>query len=170
MIIFLIGFMGSGKSYWTRKLGEATGIPTHDMDEILEKEEGMSCLQIFENKGEHYFREKEAKLLRQLIKLGDNRIISCGGGTPIYKNNIELMNTNGVTVYLKATPDYLLKSLLNDKNSANRALIKNIHESELLFFINQKLGERLPFYNQSQLTFDVEKITLSDLQNIFTNA
>lgn len=162
--------MGSGKSFWARKLGEATGIPTHDMDEILEKEEGMSCLEIFEKKGEHYFREKESNLLRQLIKLGDSSIISCGGGTPIYKNNMELMNTNGKTIYLDAKPEYLLKNLVNDKNSVNRALIKNIHENELLFFIHQKLNERLPFYNQAHVKFKVEKITLSDLQNLLTNA
>lgn len=170
MMLFILGFMGSGKSYWARKLGEVTGKSVHDMDEILVKEEGMSCIEIFEKKGEQYFREKEANLLRQLIKLGGDRIVSCGGGTPTYKNNMELMNASGTTVYLEAKPDYLLKNLLNDKKSSNRALIKNIHENELLFFIHQKLNERLPFYEQSQVKFKVENVTLTDLQNLFTNA
>jgi shikimate kinase len=170
MIFYVLGFMGCGKTYWADRWGKAYDIPVHDMDAIIEEEEGMRCVEIFEKKGEAYFREKESRLLKQLTALGGDRIISCGGGTPIYKSNMDWMNENGMTIYLSAEPDYLLRNLLSGENKRNRALIKNIHENELLFFINKKLNERMPFYKKSKLVLNVETITVQDFENYLSHA
>jgi shikimate kinase len=169
MVIFVIGFMGCGKTYWSRKWSEAYRLPVHDMDEILEKEEGASCLQIFENHGEHYFREKEARLLRQLGTMAGDRIVSCGGGTPVYKDNMRWMNEHGLTVYLSASPEYLLANITSDESS-HRPLIKNIPPNELLFQIHKKLNERLPIYQQAKITWQVHELTVEHFENCLTHA
>jgi shikimate kinase len=162
--------MGAGKTYWSKKWAEAYGLTLYDMDQILEAEEGMSCVEIFENKGEQYFREKESRLLRQLTRMGGDNIISCGGGTPIYKDNMDFMMEHGTTIYLNASPSYLLKNLTSGNNKEKRSLIKNIDEKELLFHINKKLLERIPVYKRSMFVLDVDKIKLEDFENCMTHA
>lgn len=169
MVIFVIGFMGCGKSYWAHRWGQAYHLPVHDMDEIIEKEEGATCLKIFETYGEQYFREKEARLLRQLGTLAGDRIISCGGGTPVYRDNMQWMNEHGLTVYLSATPEHLLQNLMNDKTQ-NRPLLKNIQPNELLFHIHKKLNERLPFYRQAKITLHIPEVTVEDFENCLSHA
>lgn len=169
MVVFVIGFMGCGKSFWARRWGQAYRMPVHDMDEIIEKEEGATCMEIFENRGEQYFREKETRLLRQLGTMAGDRIISCGGGTPVYKDNMQWMNEHGLTVFLSATPEQLLQNLLQDK-AIHRPLIKNVQPNELLFHIHKKLNERLPVYRQAKLIFNAPEITVEDFENCLSHA
>jgi shikimate kinase len=155
MRFFLIGFMGSGKSYWGRQWAPQIGYDFYDLDDLIELQENKAVLDIFENKGEDYFRLKEAELLRSLAK-HDNCIIACGGGTACFYDNIDWMNENGYTIYLSAPPSYLLEKIKNELEK--RPLVKNFNEAEVLFFIEKKLKERLPFYERANKTIEVTNI------------
>lgn len=163
MRIFLIGFMGSGKSYWGKLWAAANNLAFYDLDEVIEEEEQKSVLDIFEKKGEDYFRVKESTNLRTMSAL-DNCIIACGGGTACFYDNMDWMNENGFTIYLSATPNQLLETIMLEKDK--RPLLKKINEAELLFFISQKLDERIPFYRQAKLTLHVEDLNEQSLKEI----
>lgn len=156
MNFFLIGFMGSGKSHWGKAWATLYKTGFIDLDAVVEIEEGSTVAEIFENKGEDYFREIESKSLRQCAEY-DNTIIACGGGTPCFHDNMEWMNEHGITVYLTATPDEILRRLL--KGEQDRPLIKKLNQAELLFFIQKKLGEREAFYNKANITLDSSAVT-----------
>ena len=135
-----------------------------DLDVLIETAEGQSVIDIFENAGEDYFRVKEASILRDQL-LHNNCIISCGGGTACFYDNMQWMNANGFTICLSATAPYILKNVMDEKEK--RPLVKNINEAELLFFIEQKLKERIPFYEQAKLVLDAETLQENSLNNIF---
>ena len=147
-VIFLIGFMGSGKTYWGKIWAQKNGLDFYDLDEIIEAQEGRSIAAIFEKEGEEYFRKKEREALRT-FSLKDNCVIACGGGAACFNNNMQWMNENGITVYLSATPQYILLRIKEEKDK--RPLINKLNEAELLFFIEQKLKERESFYNQAKI-------------------
>ena len=150
--IFLIGFMGSGKTYWGKIWAEKKGLHFYDLDEIIESKEGRSIAAIFDKQGEEYFRKKEREALHTFAQK-DNCVIACGGGAACFNNNIQWMNENGITVYLSATPPYILSRIKEEKDK--RPLINKLNEAELLFFIEQKLKERKFFYKQAQLILPV---------------
>ena len=156
MTFFLIGFMGSGKTHWGKIWASLYGFTFIDLDEVIEKKEGKSIADIFDIKGEPYFREVEAAALRSFDDL-ENTIIACGGGTPCFYQNMEWMNERGNTIYLYSTVQEILRRVLSEQDK--RPLIKKMNEGELLFFIEQKLKEREPFYNQSNIILDGDHIT-----------
>jgi len=155
MIIFLIGFMGSGKSTLGKRLAKKMSWEFTDMDNVLEEQEGMTVAQIFEEKGEAYFREAESFLLQSLDS-SINRVVATGGGTPCHKNNMEVMNEKGVTVYLRMHECSLACRL--EKARAVRPLIENLEASQLREFIRLKLDEREPFYNQAHCIIKGESV------------
>ncbi len=167
MRIFLTGFMGSGKSYWGKKWSKVAQLFFYDLDAMIEEREGLSVDQIFSKKGEDYFRKAESDCIDTFNHI-DNCIISCGGGTPCFDNNMQKMNELGCTVYLKATPKQLFDNLLPELEK--RPLLKKINPAEILYFIENKLAERTSFYEQAQLTMDVkglnEDSVLQILQHI----
>ena len=144
MTFFLIGFMGSGKTYWGKIWASLYGFTFIDLDEVIEKKEGKSIADIFDIKGEAYFRTIEADVLRSFEDL-ENTIVACGGGTPCFYENIEWMNACGTTIYLYSTAQEILQRVLSEQDK--RPLIKKMNKGELLFFIEQKLKERADFYN-----------------------
>ncbi len=155
-IFFLIGFMGSGKTHWGKKwaaLGEYVFI---DMDEVIEKKEGMPISTIFEQKGESYFRNLETEVLHSFEK-AENVIISCGGGTPCFNDNMDWMNKHGVTIYLQATPKQLALRLRTEKDK--RPLLKDIPDSLLEATIQEKLAQRESVYLQAKIILESEVIT-----------
>lgn len=164
---FIIGFMGTGKSHWSKQWAELYNMSFLDLDELIEKAEEKSVVDIFEKAGEDYFRIKEASILRDQC-MNQNCIISCGGGTPCFHDNMAWMNENGFTVYLAASPSYILKNVLEEKEK--RPLVKNVNEAELLFFIEQKLKERIPFYSQANLVLDAETLDINCLKDILSSA
>jgi len=111
MRIFLIGFMGSGKTTVGQKLARRLGYSFIDMDMQIEKESSMSINQIFKELGEDGFRRREHDLLLRIIRM-DNVVVSTGGGVPCFDNNMELINQNGMSIYLKMTPESLVKRLV----------------------------------------------------------
>lgn len=158
--IFLNGFMGSGKSYWGKIWALQYGYFFYDLDEVIETNEGKSIADIFENQGEEYFRKIETEALQNFVQKY-NCIIACGGGTACFNDNIDWMNSHGATVYLEASPQYILSRVKDEKSK--RPLINKLNEAELIFFIEQKLKERVPFYNQAQLTVQAENLNSNSL-------
>jgi len=155
--------MGSGKTYWGKLWAVETGMSYFDLDDVIEKKEGMSVEAIFEKKSENYFREQESALLRTMGKQEDC-IISCGGGTPCFDGNMQWMNENGTTVYLQANPVKLIENILLEIDK--RPLLKKINKGEMLFFVEQKLKERDPFYTQAKITLSVKDLDVSSIRNI----
>ena len=112
--IFLIGFMGSGKTYWGKIWAAKCGLQFLDLDEVIEQEEKKSVDKIFEQNGEAYFRQRETEVLKTFTQK-QNCIIACGGGTPCFNNNMQWMNDNGTTVYLLATPNQILQRVITEQ-------------------------------------------------------
>lgn len=158
MIFFLIGFMGSGKTHWGKIWAAKYGYRFADLDAEIEKIEGKSVADIFETKGENYFRQLEAATLREVGKM-QNTILSCGGGTPCFYENIKWMNKNGTTIYLSSTPQQILERVLSETDK--RPLIKKMNPSELLFFIEKTLKERMVFYNSASFTIPSIQLTVT---------
>ena len=153
--IFLIGFMGSGKTYWGRKWADISGLDFVDLDEIVEKEEGRTIADIFAKDGEEHFRNLETNALKK-ITVKEKVIVACGGGTPCFNDNISWMNKNGISVYLQSSPERILKRLESEKEK--RPLIKNQRAEELLFYITEKIKEREIFYKQAKIIVNVDDL------------
>lgn len=146
--IILLGYMGSGKSVIAKLLSQKTGFTFKDLDEIIERHENLSIRDIFEQKGEIYFRKLEHAIFKELIASPERFVLALGGGTPCYANNHELLKGQGIaSIYLKASLDELLVRLVNQKYS--RPLISAIDEAEMEEFIAKHLFERSYFYNQA---------------------
>ena len=152
-LIFLVGFMGTGKTHWGKIWAEKINFSFIDLDDVIEQEEHCSISQIFEKKGEGYFRQKEAAALR-LMKLQKKTIIACGGGTPCFFENMQWMNENGITVLLQAEPAFILKNI--ERQQGQRPLITGMNITEQLFFIEKKLKERELFYSEATIQLDAE--------------
>lgn len=162
MKVFLIGFMGSGKSTAAKKLASRLGYEYLDLDERIEQGEGSTIDEIFRQEGEEKFRKLEYTYLRAL-KDRQQVVIAAGGGTPCYLGNMRYMNATGITVYLKMTPAQLHSRL--KKATGNRPLLKGQDGEDLLQSIDQKLDERERFYRQATLTvngFDLDVNALAD--------
>ncbi len=158
--IFLIGFMGSGKSYWGHIWANKNNIPFFDLDTRIEKAAGMKINDIFEKKGEEKFRELESHHL-QKFENKENYLLACGGGTPCFSNNITWMKTNGKVFYLKATPELIIDRLKHE--TIERPVIKDISPKELLPFIQKKLFEREPYYLQAHHVLNADELNENSL-------
>ena len=153
--IFLTGFMGSGKTYWGKRWSEKSELDFYDIDQMVEFNEGKSIAKIFADDGEDYFRNLETIELRNLLNK-NNFIAATGGGTPCFNDNISWMNDNGTSVYLRSSPQNILKRLAAEKHK--RPLIKNLQDEELLFYITEKIKEREPFYSKAKIILDVDDL------------
>jgi shikimate kinase len=171
--IFLIGFMGAGKSSLGKKLAKKMNFHFLDLDRQLEKENGESIPQIFENFGETYFRELEKKWLERFNEQGF--VIALGGGTPCFYNNMELIHQKGISLYLSCPVPVLASRLQNAKTV--RPLIESIKDDEILLnsFITKNLAERECYYNQADLIIEganlnakkIEELALDLAQKIY---
>ena len=145
--VFLLGFMGSGKSVVGRLLAEALGKVFVDTDCYIEASVGQGIEQIVSEYGEENFRHKEQRFLQSLERK-QNLVLACGGGMPCYGDNMRLISDLGASVFLDVSPQTLCKRLLNGKNKG-RFLLQNLLPSELPIFIETKLHQRMPFYIKS---------------------
>ena len=152
MKIFLLGFMGSGKSHVGKRLAARAGLAFVDLDHWIEQAQGESIARIFETKGEAAFREIERAALYEMAAK-DAILVSCGGGTPCFFDNMAWMNQHGITIYLETPVDILLHRLRPQQ--AKRPLLQDFNETELQAFIISKLAERAPFYEQAQVIYRV---------------
>lgn len=161
--VFLIGFMGSGKSHWGRIWATKNHLKFFDLDAKIEKAFKMTITEIFEKKGEEKFRELERYHLRK-FDTKKNFVLACGGGTPCFTDNMDWMKSQGKVFYLKATPEKILEQVMYE--TEQRPVIKNVNPSELLFFIQKKLAEREPFYSQADAILDVNLLDENSLSTL----
>jgi shikimate kinase len=161
MKIFLIGFMGSGKTHWGRLLAAKLKMPFRDLDTVIVEKERKSVSEIFSGMGEEYFRYQEKQTLEEIVDEEESFILSCGGGTPCFFNNIEFMKKSGKVIWLNTSVDVLKERLLKERMS--RPLIREIDDNELKRYIIRKLSERRMYYQQADVMVNEENITLEEL-------
>jgi shikimate kinase len=147
-ILYIIGFMGSGKTTAGKKVASSLGWAFIDLDKKIEEHSGMTISEIFREYGENHFRIAEAEVLRSVCP-DMNTVISTGGGTPCYGNNMEFMLETGLTIYLKMTPQQLAGRLSSSKDE--RPLIRNLNGETLLSYIEEKLALREIWYEKSAI-------------------
>jgi shikimate kinase len=162
MRIFIIGFMGSGKTKRGKKIAGGLGYSFYDLDELIEKKYNRSVFEIFQNSGEETFRNFEHAALTEIIG-SDNFVLSAGGGTPCFCNNMEIMNSHGITLYLKADKQFLKSRLICKTDE--RPLLKGKSEAELEEFIKVSLAFREKFYNKARLVYDAVKVKNKEIIN-----
>ena len=153
--VILLGYMGSGKSTIAKLLAKETQNQAFDLDAIIENEQKNTIKEIFKDKGEVYFRKLESDTLNNFLNQQDHFILSLGGGTPCYGNNMQMINQPNTQVfYLNASVNELFKRLVSEK--ANRPLIASLTDEELKEFIVKHLFERNVFYQQAQHIISVD--------------
>ena len=160
MLIFLVGFMGSGKSTLGKELAKQLKFKFADTDASVELLTGKSINDLFDEGGEIYFRMKEQEVLHSFAGK-KNCVIATGGGLPIFKDNMDWMNENGITVYLKVHRGVLFHRLLPEKNT--RPLISKLDDIGLMEFFMEKLPERAVYYRQSKIIVAAEEESISQL-------
>lgn len=161
MRIFIIGYMGAGKSTVGKRLARNLGKHFIDLDEAFESKFRYSIPRFFDHFGEVRFREFEKQCLRDIIETEDDAVISTGGGTACFHDNIDLMNRSGITVYLKMHP----KSLAHRLNRARRLrpVVREVDHQGMQAFVEEQLAEREAFYEQAQITVKGESLDLEVL-------
>lgn len=149
--IFLVGFMGSGKTTWGKKIANALELPFVDLDHEIVANIGMSIPKYFQTYGEESFRKLEHEHLKNQV--GRLAVISTGGGTPCYFDNMQWINENGLSLYLYHTSKSLW-SRLSQSDVNKRPVLKGLSGDELFEFIDTKLQERKPFYERAHIKFE----------------
>lgn len=162
MKIILLGYMGSGKSTVGRILAKKLGLEFHDLDTLIEAREGKTIAQIFDQKGEVYFRKLEYRILDEMLLSDSGFVLALGGGTPCYGDNMAaiLRSTQNV-FYLQLPIPALSERLLNEK--AERPLISHIPDEALPEFIGKHLFERIPFYSRATHTMNTQNKSPEEL-------
>lgn len=169
--IIIIGYMGAGKTTVGKALAQELNMQFYDLDWYIESRMHKTVPQIFAERGEEGFRNIEHRMLHEVAEFEDV-IISCGGGTPCFFDNMEYLNQQGDTVYLKATPEVLCKHLRMGKTE--RPLLKDKSPEEMISFINEQLAKREPYYSKAKHVLDVNlldnyekiKVSVACLRNL----
>lgn len=154
--------MGAGKSSQAKKLAAGLNFEAVDLDELVEKTNKLSVSEIFKTKGEQYFRKVESEALRTLSGK-QNAVVATGGGTPCFFDNMQWMNENGITVYLKLHPGTAYHRIAPSK--AKRPLISHMNDADLMEYIMETMTERAPFYNQAKIQISGLNLKTEDLVN-----
>lgn len=157
-MIFIIGFMGSGKSTIGKKLALQKDVNFIDVDKEIELSEKTSIVEIFKEKGEKYFREIESIIIRRIKQ---KSIVACGGGLPCYNDNIKYINENGVSIYLYADANNIFKRI--NKDITNRPLINNVKKKDLKSYIRTKVRERSEIYKKANFTINTNNKSESEI-------
>ena len=163
MNIIILGYMGSGKSIIGRELSLKVNKKLIDLDSYIEEKEKDSISNIFKNNGDLYFRKQESKYLKEILNKNNDVVLSIGGGTPCYFDNLDMIiSNNNVSFYLKNSNIQLTSRLFNEKNK--RPLISNISsEEKLLEFVSKHLFEREFFYNSATYKIDCNDKSVSNV-------
>lgn len=163
MKIFLIGMMGSGKSYWSKLLAKKLKTGGYDLDFLIESHEERTISEIFEEEGEDYFRKTESKILRWF---GEKKsfVLATGGGTPCFADNMEWMNKQGITIWIDEPVEILVERLIPEK--AHRPIIRDLSDKELFDFLVNKRKERVAFYGLAKHQLSGGLITEANFKKI----
>jgi shikimate kinase len=163
VLIFLIGFMGSGKSTAAKLIAESLGYESADLDILIEQKEGMPITEIFAGKGEEYFREMESEMLESILKR-HKLVVACGGGTACFHGNMQKMKSAGITVHLKVSPGLLAVRL--SAGHSKRPLVAGMQGGGLKDHIRKLLAGREGWYRQSDIIYDADNFNLQELTNL----
>ncbi len=150
--IFIIGYMGAGKTTLGVRLAEQLALPFIDLDQYIERQQGKTIAQIFADNGEPAFRIIERDALKQVAE-GDSAVIACGGGTPCFYDNIELMNSRGLVVYIKPSADVIYAHL--QMGGSIRPLLLGKTPKQVMQFIKEQTAARQPFYSKARYTLPI---------------
>lgn len=161
MIISLIGYMGSGKSHISKILSDKINFKLIDLDKEISWRNKLTIPEIFEKKGEIYFRKLERETLEEILATRENIVLSLGGGTPVYYNNLEIINHNSKSIFLRASISTLVERL--SKQKEKRPLIAKITDEDLPEFIAKHLFERNIFYSKAQFSISTDNKTPEDI-------
>ena len=152
MRLYLIGYMGTGKSTLGRKIAKRTELPFLDTDKMVEEAEGAEVADIITYAGEEYFREAERRALEQTAEF-ESAIISTGGGLPVWGDNQQWIAEHGVSVYLKRTPEQIL-SRLSPHGRFKRPKLRGLNDEEVLQVMREGIAEREPIYERADIVID----------------
>ena len=155
--------MGVGKTLYSGKWAKVINATAYDLDDMIIEQERMSITEIFAQKGEDYFRKKEAELLRSFADK-DNFILATGGGVPCFYDNMDWMNTHGITIWLNEDINILYGRLKHAK--AHRPLLKDLDDIALKAYLDNKMTERTPFYSQAKYIFTGKEISTKNFEEI----
>ncbi len=161
--IFLIGMMGSGKTFWTKNIAKWIKSAGYDLDNLIELTEEKTISEIFEEDGEDYFRKSEAKILRW-FKEKKKYVLATGGGTPCFQENMHWMKKEGIVIWLDESLEIMVQRLAAEK--AHRPLIAHLSNEEIAQFIQQKLVERHAYYQQANYRLASDQITEAGLKKL----
>ena len=153
--------MGSGKTLVSKELSILNNFKIFDLDTEISKQNNRSITEIFKEKGEIFFRKTEKEVLEKILSSEKNIILSLGGGTPCYYNNIDRINEKTISVFLKTNVKTLAQRLSSEKDK--RPLIQNISNEDLSEFIAKHLFERNPFYNQAKITINTDNLSAREI-------
>ncbi len=148
--LFLVGYMGCGKSSLGRKLARRLRCRLVDTDHLVEELEGASVSDIFRYEGEEHFRRQERRVLEELIALKEPLVIATGGGLPLWEDNMERMNGCGITIYISRSAEQIA-SRLSPYGRQKRPKLRGLNDEELVAFMRQNMAERSPWYEKSLL-------------------
>ncbi|MFL9835497.1 shikimate kinase [Chryseobacterium terrae] len=154
MIISLVGYMGSGKSHISKILSDKINFKLIDLDKEISRRNKLTIPEIFEKKGEIYFRKLERETLEEILATQENIVLSLGGGTPVYYNNMEIINNNSKSVFLRASVSTLAERI--SKQKEKRPLIAKIPDEDIPEFIAKHLFERNVFYSKAQFNINTD--------------
>ncbi len=152
--VFLIGYMGCGKTTLGEPLARLLGWRFVDLDHYIEAKCGMTAKEVFMTHGEAYFRKLECEALEEVAGAGGDAIVACGGGTPLQPGNMELMNRVGITVWLRTSVDRITSRLVLPDQRSKRPLLNNMSDEEIKESVKKGLKARNKFYKKAQLQFD----------------
>lgn len=156
--LFLIGYMGCGKSSLARKIARRMGVRQVDTDDMVEQSEGASVVDIFKYEGEEHFRHAERAILDSIIDGALASVVSVGGGLPTWRDNMERMNDSGVTVYMKR-PARQIASRLSPYGLKKRPRLRGLEGEALVEFMTSDMAAREPYYMKSQIVIDCTSLT-----------
>ncbi len=160
--------MGSGKTYWGKQLAGRLQVPFFDLDSVIATTEQKNISQIFTEYGEEFFRYREKETLEEIVNDHEEFILSCGGGTPCFFNNIDYMKKKGTVVWLNTSINVLRDRLLSERTT--RPLIKAIGDAELKNYIVRKLGERKMYYEKADVVINEENASIPAILGLLGHA
>ena len=166
MKIFLVGLMGSGKSYWTKLLAKKYKTGGYDLDYLIEVKEEKAIAELFTEDGEAYFRKVESAVLKW-FEQKKTYVLATGGGAPCFFDNMAWMNKQGITIWLDEPLPVIADRLAPEK--AHRPLIAKLSDTELLSFLEKQRVERLPFYSAAHIHLQDETITSDSFKKALAN-
>lgn len=171
--LFLVGYMGCGKSTLGRRLARRLGIPFYDTDAMVEEREGASAADVFRYEGEERFRELEREAVEEILARREPCVVSTGGGLPVWRDNMERMNGAGTTVYLRRTAEQIA-GRLSPYGRRKRPRLAGLGDDELVAFMTRDMELREPFYARARIVvecgaMDDGALTAHVLERIDTN-